>query len=289
MARIMKKLSVAGILKFIFLTGIVVMFLYPFLHMVAVSFSSLGYVLRNDVNLIPRGFTTVAYQYVLNDPRILRAYLNTIILVSTGTVVSLAVTAMGAYALAQPKLVWRTFFTWMLIIPLFFDGGLIPTFLVVRAYGLLDTIWAVILPFTVNIINLVILRTFFQGIPSELQEAAKIDGLNDIGIFLRIILPLSKPGLAAIGLFYGVAYWNTYVAPMIYISSPDRHPLQVVLYQMLVLNEGFGGDVSRMGTVVSDTALRYTTIIVSLIPVVIIYPLLQKYFVKGIMLGSIKG
>jgi len=257
--------------------------------MLAVSLSSMGYVLRNEVNLIPRGFTLIAYEYVLDNARILRSYLNTIVLVAVGTAVSLSVTATGAFALAQSRLVWRTFFTWMLIIPLFFDGGLIPTFLIVRSYGLLNTIWAVILPFTVNIINLVILRTFFQAMPYELQEAAKIDGLSDLGVFFRITLPLSKAGLAAIGLFYGVAYWNTYVAPMIYITDPDRFPLQLVLYRMLILNEDFGTDVARMGTLVADTALRYAVIIVSLIPVIIIYPFLQKHFVKGVMLGSIKG
>ena len=289
MSYLKTKFSIFTVLKFIYLAALVTICLYPFLHVLAISLSSLPNVIRNKVNLIPKGFTLIAYEYVFKNPRIYRSYFNTIELVVLGTLISLTITAMGAFALSQKRMLWHSFFTWMLIIPMFFDGGLIPTYLTVRGYGLLDSIWAIILPYTVNIMNLIILRTFFSSLPYELQEAAKMDGLSDIGIFFRIIIPLSKAGLAAIGLFYAVAYWNTYVAPMIYLTSDKKFPLQLVLRQMLILDENFAGDVSSMGSAVADTALKYATIIVALIPIVAVYPFLQKYFVKGVMLGSIKG
>jgi putative aldouronate transport system permease protein len=276
--------------KILFLLAVVLAILLPFLHMLAVTFSSDIFITKNQVSLIPKGFTLVTYGYVLGEKRIYTAYYNTLVLVGLGTAVSLGVTATGGYALSRKQLPLRRFFSILIVLPLFFKGGLIPTFLTVKQYGLLNTVWAIILPYTVNIWNLLIMRTGFSGIPAELQESAQMDGLHSIGIFFRIILPLSKAVLAAIGLFYAVAYWNTYFAPLIYLRDPGKFPLQLILREMLLEEESFsGGAAISAGSAITSLSLKYATIIVSIVPVAVAYVFLQKYFVKGVMIGSIKG
>lgn len=279
-----------GLGKVVFLLVVVLAIFLPFLHMLAVTFSGDIFITKNQVALLPKGFTLVTYRHVLSERKIYTAYFNTIVLVSLGTAVSLSVTAMGGYALSSRKLPFRKVFSVMIILPLFFKGGLIPTFLTVKEYGLLNTIWAVILPYTVNIWNLLILRTSFSGVPIELQESAQMDGLNSIRIFFRIIVPLSKAALAAIGLFYAVAYWNTYFAPLIYLRDPGKFPLQLILREMLLEEESFSSNaIISAGSAVTSLSLKYATIVISIVPVAVAYLFLQKYFVKGVMIGSIKG
>lgn len=286
---IVKKLSFFTLLKGFALSFTVFATLYPFIHMLAVSFSKGIYVMQNKITVIPKGFTFLVYKYVFADNRIYTAYANTILLVLIGTAVSLAVTATAAYSMSRKEMVFRRFFILLLVIPMFFEGGIIPMFLTVKDYGLYNSMWAIILPYTVNIWNLFIMRSFYAGIPEELHEAGRIDGMKDIGIFFRIIMPLSKPVLAAIGLFYAVAYWNTYFAPLIYLSSPKKYPLQLVLRQILLSGENFNNDIAAAGSLVADQSLKYATIIVATLPILMIYPFMQKYFMKGIMIGSVKG
>lgn len=284
-----KKYSIFTLFKGLFLVLVGLSVVFPFLHILAVSLSKNIYVLQNEVSIIPKGFNLLTYIFILTNMDIYNSYFNTIKLVVLGTVVSLAVTTMGGYALSQKDFVFNKLFSILVIIPLFFGGGMIPDYLIVKQYGLVDSIWAIILPYTVNIVYLLIMRTFFTGISRDLFDAGKIDGLSDLGIFRYIALPLSKAALASIGLFYAMAYWNTWFAPMIYLNSPDKYPLQLLLRGMLLMGENSSNAFSTAGTALSDLSVKYTIIIVAIIPVLLLYPYAQKYFTKGIMIGSTKG
>ncbi|WP_066190956.1 MULTISPECIES: carbohydrate ABC transporter permease [Gracilibacillus] len=275
------------VINSILLLGVAFVTIYPFLHMIAVSLSGDVHVMRGDVNLIPKEWTLKNYEHVLGDPRIGSGYLNTIIYVSLGTAISLIVTAMGAYALSKKTLIFRKGFMLMIVFTILFGGGMIPTFLVVRYLGLLDTVWAMVLPQAVITWNLIIMRTFFSAtIPEELEESAKIDGLNDLGIFLRIVLPLSKPVMATIGLFYAVGIWNNFMLPLLYLRDDALYPLQVILRNLVLVEQM--AEVSGGDAVVVQESIQYATILVSTLPILLLYPFLQKYFVKGVMIGSLK-
>ncbi len=288
MKRQLSSLSIASVF---FIVSIVLITLYPFVYILAVSLSQKIFVMRNEVSIFPKGLTLEAYKYVLQNKKIFTAYYNTILLVVGGTVVSLFVTTMAAYALSKKKMLFHKFFAIAVIIPMFFQGGMIPLYLTVKGYGLLDTLWAIILPSTVNIWYLIIMRAFFFGFSRELEDSARIDGLKDLGVFWHIVLPLSKAVLSTIGLFYAVSYWNAYFAPLIYLISPEKFPLQLLLRQLLLLGEAFGQSRELLTADVAVVArsLKYATIIVSVIPIIIVYPFIQKHFVKGVMLGSVKG
>lgn len=271
----------------ILLLGVAFVTIYPFLHMIAVSLSGDVHVMRGDVNLIPKELTFKNYEHVLSDPRIVTGYLNTILYVTLGTTISLIITAMGAYALSKKDMFFRKGFMIMIVFTILFSGGMIPTFLVVKYLGLLDTVWAMVLPQAVSTWNLIIMRTFFSAtIPKELEESAKIDGLNDLGIFARIVLPLSKPVLATIGLFYAVGIWNNFILPLLYLRDDALYPLQVILRNLVLVEQM--ADVSGGDAVVVQEAIQYATILVSTLPILLLYPFLQKYFVKGVMIGSLK-
>ncbi|PAV31679.1 sugar ABC transporter permease [Virgibacillus profundi] len=255
--------------------------------MIAVSLSGDVHVMRGEVNLIPKELTFKNYEHVLSDPRIVTGYLNTILYVTLGTTISLIITAMGAYALSKKEMFFRKGFMIMIVFTILFGGGMIPTFLVVKSLGLLDTIWAMVLPQAVSTWNLIIMRTFFSAtIPKELEESAKIDGLNDLGIFARIVLPLSKPVLATIGLFYAVGIWNNFILPLLYLRDDALYPLQVILRNLVLVEQM--ADVSGGDAVVVQESIQYATILVSTLPILLLYPFLQKYFVKGVMIGSLK-
>lgn len=272
----------------IILLGVVFLCLYPFIYMIAVSLSDDIYILKGEVWFWPKGFTLEAYKYVMADGRIFTGYKNTFIYVTLGTAVSLLLTALGAYALSKPKMVFRKSLMLMIVFTMFFGGGMIPTFLVVRELGLVNTIWAMILPGAISTWNLLIMRTFFAGIPSELEESGKIDGLSEIGIFFRIVLPLSKAVLATIGLYYAVGIWNNFMGPLLYLRNQELFPLQVIL-RNIVLSGQLSGSEGPTEIVVIEEAIKFATILVSTLPILIIYPFIQKYFVKGALIGSVKG
>ena len=214
------------------------------------------------------------YKLVFEDDRIFRAYLNTIIYTATGTILALSVTCAGAYALSKNKLIYRKFFSMMILFTMFFSGGLIPTYLTIRALGMYDTIWAIIIPGCVSTWNLLIMRTFFVQFPAELEESGRLDGLNDLKVFFLLVVPLSKAVLATIGLFYGVALWNSYFGAMIYLSTESKVPLQIVLRNMLLLSTQFNNQAARLISqfIVVDESLKYATVIVSILPIIIVYP-----------------
>jgi putative aldouronate transport system permease protein len=284
--------SVFTLLKGFFLVLTVLMVVYPMIYMLAVSFSGNMPVMRNEVWILPKEPTLNVYKLVFRDQRILRSYLNTIEYVVIGTALSLSVTTCAAYALSKKtKLVMYRFFSVLVLIPIFFGGGMIPTYLTVKLFGMINTLWAVVIPGAVSCWNLLIMRSFFVAFPREVEESGMIDGLNDIGVLARLVLPLSTAVLATIGLFYAVGLWNAFFGPFLYLDDPKKHPLQIVLRDIVLQGSSYDmkfAQASRSDFVVGDT-LKYATIIVSMAPIIAVYPFLQKYFVKGVMLGSLKG
>ncbi|MBT2761012.1 carbohydrate ABC transporter permease [Paenibacillus sp. ISL-20] len=277
-------------LNALILSGIVMACLYPFVYMLAVSLSDSASIASGEVWLWPRGFNLDMYQYVFEDGRVLKGYKNTLIYVISGTAISLIVTALGAYALSKTKMVMGKPILMLIVFTMFFNGGMIPTFLVVKELGFVNTIWGMVLPGAVGTWNLLIMRTFFMGMPQELEESGKIDGLSEIGIFFRIVLPLSKPVLATIGLYYSVGMWNNFMGPLLYLRDADMQPLQVILRNIVLSGQLTGTDGPVVGDiVVVEDGLKFATIMVSTLPILLVYPFIQKYFVKGALIGSVKG
>lgn len=276
----------------VLLMGIVVCsMLFPFIHMAAVSISSSEYVLKNEITLWPKGIKFDAYTAVLRDKRILVGYKNTLIYVVLGTTLSLIFTTMGAYALSRKNLVFGKTFMLMIVFTMLFNGGTIPTYLVIRSYGLLNTIWAMVLPGLVSSYYLIIMRTFFQGIPRELEESGRIDGLSNFGILLRIVLPLTKPVMMTISLFYAVAIWGNFFSALLYLRDPNLFPLQVAVRNIVLIGQVEENTVSSAigNKALVLESLKYTVILVSTLPILLVYPFIQKHFVKGAMIGSVKG
>lgn len=285
------RINLFSIINGIALLLVVVATLYPFVHMLAVSLSSDSNVIQNTVSIWPKGFNLDMYKVVLEDSKIWAAYKNTIVYTFTGTLISLLITSTGAYALSRSDMALRKSLTMLIVVTMFFSGGMIPTFLVVRSLNLVDTVWGMVLPGAVSTWNLILMRTFFAGIPKELEESGRMDGLNDIGIFARIIVPLSKASFATIALFYAVSMWNNFLGPLLYLRSSELFPLQVLLRNMVLAGTSSSGDVTGIGgdNQIVEESLKYATIMVSTLPILAVYPFIQKYFVQGAMIGAVKG
>lgn len=270
--------------------------LYPLYYIVIASFSDPNAVGAGEVILWPKGVTLEGYARVFRETKIWRGYLNSILYTLLYTGIGLLVTIPAAYAMSRKDFKCRHFFMVLFMITTFFGGGLIPTYLLMKQLHLVGTIWAVVIPGAFSVFNMIIVRTYFQtSIPSELQEAARIDGCSDVGIFLRVILPLSKPIIAVIALYLAVAMWNSYFAAMIYLSDEAQYPLQLVLKEILVeqqltsqLAGGTDGLAMAEQARVSEL-IKYAVMLVSSLPMMILYPFVQKYFVKGVMIGAVKG
>jgi putative aldouronate transport system permease protein len=265
--------------------------LFPFLHMAAVSLSSASYLTSNAVSLWPKGLNLDAYTTMLQDKRIYIGYKNTLIYVALGTTLSLIFTTLGAYSLSRRNLVFGRTFLLMIVFTMLFNGGMIPTYLVIRSYGMLDTIWAMVLPGLVSSYFLFVMRTFFLGIPKELEESGKIDGLSDIGILTKIILPLSKPVMMTIGLFYAVSIWSNFFSALIYIRDANLYPIQVTIRNIVLIGQVADATVTEAlgDKEVPLEALKYAVILFGTLPILMVYPFIQKHFVKGAMMGSVKG
>ncbi|MFD2699174.1 carbohydrate ABC transporter permease [Paenibacillus shunpengii] len=286
-------------LNYLYVTIAFLVVAYPLVYMMSASISDPKAVASGAMWLFPKDITFEGYQRVFQDTRIWSGYANTILYTVVGTAVNLMVTIPAAYALSRRDFVGRNFFMGMFMVTMFFGGGLVPTYLLIKELGMINSMWALILPSAASVWNIIVSRTFFQGtIPGELHEAAQIDGCSNLKLFLKIILPLSMPIIAVMALFYGVGHWNSYFSAMIYFNDSDKYPLQLVLRQILVLQEmsaqGSGMMDSTSATALNNKAevaalVRYAVIIVSTLPVIIIYPFLQRYFVQGVMIGSVKG
>ncbi|WP_282940827.1 carbohydrate ABC transporter permease [Paenibacillus sp. RC67] len=286
-----EKIGLFTIVNTIILLGVIVITLYPFVYMLSVSLSQDVYVMKGEVTLWPKGINLKMYKLVFDDPKIWLAYKNTIVYVVLGTLISVIVTSMGAYALSRKDMGYHKFLTLFIVFTMFFSGGMIPTFLVVRSLGLMDTVWGMVLPGAVNTWNLILMRTFFSGIPKELEDSGRVDGLTDIGIYFRIVIPLSQAVFATIALFYAVAMWNNFMLPLLYLRNPDLFPLQVLLRNLVLAGSVSSGSVTGIGgdNLVVEDSLKFATIMVSTLPILLVYPFVQKYFVKGAMIGAVKG
>ena len=286
-----KKRSTIGVFfNYLILTIITFCCLYPFLNVIAYSFSGYNAVLSGKVTFYPIDFTLDAYKEILKRSQIWLAMRTTVVVTIMGTALSLLLTVCAAYALSRDYLPGRKLFTGFILFTMYFGGGMIPTFLVVKQVGLYDSIGALFIPQAVNVFNFIVMRTFFRELPRELEEAARIDGASDIQTLIKIILPLSLPIIATIGLFYAVGYWNGYFDALLYIQNPDKYTLQLRLRSLLFGDElNNSANLEGVGTQVMTQSLKMATVAVSTIPILIVYPWLQKYFVKGVMVGSVKG
>jgi putative aldouronate transport system permease protein len=276
----------------LFLGLIFIIMIYPFVYVLAVSLSGPDAVMQNKVFLFPVGFNLTAYRAVADNTGIWTGYTNTILYTVAGTLINLIVTSLMAYALSKKNLWRRKFFSFFVIFTMFFQGGMIPNYLLISKLRMINTIWAIVLPGAVSTWYLMVMRTFFSEFPAELEEAAMVDGCNPIMIFIRIVLPLSKPILSTMTLFYAVTHWNAYMAPLIYLNDKAKFPLQIIMRQILITGDtNFTNTLSYLddtNLIISDT-IKYAAIIVSILPIVIVYPFIQKYFSKGVMIGSVKG
>ena len=290
-----KKINLGWILRNLALWFVVLVTLFPIIHMLAVSLSGTKDVFKGAVSFLPLvngkfGVSFEVYKMVLSDSALFRAYGNTILYTVLGTFFALFTLSTGAYALSKPR---RTpggkLINFLVLITMFFGGGMIPTFLVIKSYGMLDTIWAIVLPGAFSAYNCIIMRSFFVGFPKEIEESGRLDGLNDIGILWYLVLPTSTAVLATIGLFVAVGQWNAFMNPLIYLNNEDMYPLQIVLRQILLQSnmEQFEG--ANLNTQYAEDSVKYATIAVAVAPIMAVYPFLQKYFVKGVMIGSVKG
>ncbi|MGN7313148.1 carbohydrate ABC transporter permease [Alkalicoccobacillus gibsonii] len=280
------------------LTLALIAVLYPLIYIISASVSSPASVNSGQMWLYPVDITFAGYEMIFQNSQIWRGYLNTIFYTGLGTLINLLVTIPAAYALSRKDFFGRGFFTGMFVLTMFFSGGLIPTYLVVRDLGLIDTIWAMVLPNAAAVWNIIIARVFFQStIPKGLEEAATIDGASNFKMFMKIILPLSAPIIAVMALFYGVGHWNGYFNALIYLSDRNLYPLQMVLREILVLNELSSNNTQITGEMAEAlhskqqlaAIVKYGVMIVSTLPIIIVYPFLQRFFVKGVMIGSLKG
>ena len=265
---------------------VALLFLLPLLNVLACSFSSPEKVVAGEVGLFPVEFNVRGYQEVFANDSLMRGFLNTLFYTFLGTVIQVTLQMLCAYPLSRPDFKGRKFLNIFLTLTMFVSGGMIPTYLLISNLGMLDTIWAIIIPGCVSVFNINVIPTYMQkSIPAELQEAARIDGCGDFQIFLRVVLPLCRPILFVMVLYAIVGYWNNYFNALLYIQSTDLYPLQRVLQDMLVTNSGSLG----AGDPNLQEQLKYVTIVVSSLPLLIIYPFFQKYFEKGVVMGGVKG
>jgi putative aldouronate transport system permease protein len=279
----------------IFMILLSIIMLYPFLYVASASVSSNSAILAGRVSIIPDTLDFKAYEAVFKYKMVWTAYGNTLFYTTVGTAINLVLTVLGAYPLSRKDFYGKSLFTFMIAFTMLFSGGLIPTFLVVRDLGMFNTRWAVLLPGAISTMNMIIMRTFFQGIPDSLEEAATIDGCTDIQVLTKIILPLSTASLMTIGMFYAVGHWNSWFGAMIYLRDGSKYPLQLVLRGIVLQNQINDLLSAQAGTTIEDgtnliaESIKYAVIMVAVVPILCVYPFIQKYFVKGVMIGSIKG
>lgn len=266
--------------------------LFPFLDVVFNSLMSSKELVESAKSIlaIPKHPTLENYKYVLNGERIFSAYGITIFRTVVGTFLNMVITVLTAYPLSKKFLPGRSVFMQIFFFTMIFSGGMIPTYLVVKTFGLVDSIWALIIPSLLNVYNMIIMRTFFEGIPEELEDAARIDGCSEWGTLLRIVLPVSKPALASISLFYAVWHWNSFFDVVLYITKRELWPLQTLLREVVLTMSMAELNVSMadLATPPSSSVIA-ATVMVSTVPILVVYPFLQKYFVKGVMIGAVKG
>ena len=293
----MKKINIGTFLNYFFITLIGFITLYPFIYVISVSLSPPTALVSGRVILLPKGFSTAAYEVVFGDRRLISGFFNSIQYTLAGTLVSVFLTTLTAYPLAQPKFKkYARIYMRFVVFTMLFSGGLIPTYLVIRSLGMINTFWVMIIPGAISSFYLILTRTFMQQLPLELFEAAEIEGSGDLDMYFRIVLPLCMPIIACISLYYAVGVWNSYMTPLIYLTSESKYPLQIFL-RLIVMQSALqemelattGRETLILGSTYNSESVKAATLVLSTIPILLAYPFLQKYFVKGIMVGAIKG
>ena len=286
-----KKIISRSDMIFYIITGIIItlffiVVLYPILFVLAASFSSGDAVSAGKVFLWPVEFSLDGYKTVFNDRDVLVGFRNSLIYMVVGTAINVALTMCAAYALTRVELPGINKIMFLFTFTMFFGGGMIPNYILVRSLHIMNTMWAIVLPPAISTYNMIVMRTSFQAIPDSLVESAYLDGANDITIFSKIVLPLSKPIIATMTLYYAVYHWNSYFPSMLYLNDQKKYPVQVVMRDIVIQ-----GDTSEItGSVnIIATNYKYAVIIISIVPILLVYPLLQKYFTKGVMVGAVKG
>lgn len=283
---------VIDILIAVILIGVVVCIAYPLWFVLVASFSDPTQVANGQVSLWPKGFTLAGYSRIMNDSRIWIGYRNTIVYTLIGTAVNLLVTLPSAFALSRPEFKPRRVIMFLFTFTMFFSGGLIPSYLLMKQLGLLNSMWVFVFPSAFSVYNMIIARSFFESsIPEDLYDAAQLDGVSYWGYFLKIVIPLSSAIIAVIGLYYFVGHWNDYFTGLIYIRNQDQEPLQNVLQTILLANQTKPGLAQLTAAQAQNLGdqIKFGIIIVSTLPLLILYPFLQKYFDKGVMIGAVKG
>lgn len=291
LSRMSKSAVAFTVFNYFLLTLLCLVLLYPFIYMISVSLSHRDNIL--DVVLLPIGLQFKAYGYVFGIDNVLRSFFNTILYTLTAVVISVILTTVLAYALSKKYLYGRSFFNIFVLFTMYFSGGLIPSFILITSLGFQDSILAMVVPAAINTYNLIVMRTYFtSSVPADLEESARIDGAGQLRILLQIFLPLSMPIIATVTLFYFVGNWNSWFGAMIYLSSPEKFPAQLVLRNVLENAESLVlgmGDTTLVTAGVSVDSINYAFTTLIILPLIVIFPFLQKFFIKGVMIGSLKG
>lgn len=284
--------TVFDVMNYFFLGLFAIAAVLPFIYVISGSFATDAELTKRAVFLIPETFSIAAYEFIFSTNTIMKSIGVSMYVTVFGTAVNLFFTVTMAYPLARRGLMGRNTVLNLVVFSMLFGGGMIPTYLVIRELSLLDSYWALILPGAISAFNLIIVKNFFQELPPGLEEAAKIDGCTELGLLWRIVLPLSKPVLATFTLFYAVGHWNDFFAALLYINDPAKWPLQVLLRQIVLLSQAAAGDLNAMDpnfVKPPDQSIKMAVIVVGTVPILLVYPFLQKHFAKGVLIGSIKG
>lgn len=290
--------KILDIIIYISLILLVIITLYPVVYVLSVSLSSAEAYESGKVILYPIDVNLDAYKFVFNEGRVPKSFVNSVLYTVIYTAGALMLTTSMAYPLSRSKerVPFHGLITKLVVVSMFFSAGMIPNYILVKNLGLMNSMWALILPAIITTYNLVVMRSFFEGIPIDLEEAAFIDGANEVVIFFKIMLPLSKAALATVGLFYGVYMWNSWFSAMLYLKDESKYPLQLIIRELIMQNQlaaelAAQGDTSMMDSTgaTNTETVRYATLFVSIVPMLAVYPFIQKYFVKGVMVGSVKG
>ncbi|MFC4102664.1 carbohydrate ABC transporter permease [Paenibacillus xanthanilyticus] len=287
-----KPMSLADIAIIAFIVALSFTCIVPFLYMIALSFSSNEAIISQKVGLWPVDFTVETYRTILSDAEMLYTLGYSIVLTIVYTVAAMFLTICAAYPLTKKRLMGRNVMLSALVFTMYFSGGLIPSYMLVKELGMMNTMWSLVLPGAMSVFNMIILKTFFANLPDSLEESAAIDGCSDMGILIKIVLPLSLPSIATLSLFYAVDRWNGFQDALFYITDKNLYPMQMKLYQIISANQQLdsqqGGEGS-VGTYIVPESLKAASVMFTTIPILLIYPKLQKYFVDGVMTGAIKG
>ncbi len=284
-----KKIEMFDVCVYSVVTLICIIMLYPFLNVIAVAFSEYTEYLKNPLMILPSGFTLSAFKFVLKEGQVIVSYGNTIFVTVMGVLIGLTLITLMAYPLSRLHLKGRGIIMNIVIFSMMFSGGMIPNYYLVRSLGLIDSLWAVILPGAFSAYNMILMKNFLEALPDSLMEAASIDGASEPCILFKIALPLCKPILATLCLFIAVQYWNSYFTEMLYIRDRTKWTLQLVLREIVLANVQNGNNDPAQENYIVSISIKYASLLVVMLPIMLVYPFLQKYFVKGVMIGAVKG